>query len=150
MELKRSKPTVSGIIFRLTKYIHAYIIVTMVIPEGEVRGDSQAPPPAFRTHCITKKLRIKQFNRIFLFQLLRLNQRSLQSTAAGKLVNLMSNDVARFDYAFMFLHYFWMIPLQSAAVLYFMFRAAGWAPIVGLFSVMLLILPIQGAYAGTL
>nr|QLH55672.1 mutant ABCC2_R1 protein [Plutella xylostella] len=76
-------------------------------------------------------------------KLLRLNQRSLQSTAAGKLVNLMSNDVARFDYAFMFLHYFWMIPLQSAAVLYFMFRAAGWAPIVGLFSVMLLILPIQ-------
>lgn len=73
-----------------------------------------------------------------------MNQVSLGDIAAGKLVNLMSNDVARFDYSFMFLHQLWIIPVQAAVVLYLLFEAAGWAPFVGLFGVVLLILPIQG------
>nr|XP_034841109.1 multidrug resistance-associated protein 4-like [Maniola hyperantus] len=76
-------------------------------------------------------------------KVLRMSQLSINEVAAGKLVNLLSNDVARFDMAFMFLHYIWLVPLQLAVVMYFLYDAAGYAPFVGLFGVILFILPIQ-------
>ncbi|CAH2267216.1 jg2944 [Pararge aegeria aegeria] len=78
-------------------------------------------------------------------KVLRMSQLSIGEVAAGKLVNLLSNDVARFDMAFMFLHYLWLVPLQLTFVLYFLYDAAGYAPFVGLFSVIILVLPIQAA-----
>ncbi|XP_049887665.1 ATP-binding cassette sub-family C member 4-like [Pectinophora gossypiella] len=78
-------------------------------------------------------------------KLMRINQASIGDVAAGKLVNLLANDVARFDYAFMFLHHLWIIPIQVAAVLYFMWISAGYAPFVGFFGVVILIFPIQAA-----
>lgn len=80
----------------------------------------------------------------FIFQLLRLNQVSSGDVAGGKLVNLLSNDIARFDYAFMFMHYLWIIPIQVAVVLYFLYDVGGYAPFVGLFGVIILITPLQG------
>ncbi|VVC94160.1 unnamed protein product [Leptidea sinapis] len=76
-------------------------------------------------------------------KVLRMSQLSLGDVAAGKLVNLLSNDVARFDLAFMFLHYIWLVPLQLGIVMYFLYDIGGYAPFVGLFGVILLILPIQ-------
>ncbi|CAH2099924.1 unnamed protein product [Euphydryas editha] len=76
-------------------------------------------------------------------KILRMSQVSITEVAAGKLVNLLSNDVARFDMAFMFLHYIWLVPVQLAVVMYFLYEAGGYAPFVGLFAVVLLILPIQ-------
>lgn len=76
--------------------------------------------------------------------MLRMSQASLSQVAAGKIVNIMSSDVARFDYAFMFLHYLWLVPIQAAIILYFLYDVAGYAPFVGLFGVILLVLPIQG------
>ncbi|RVE50388.1 hypothetical protein evm_004925 [Chilo suppressalis] len=76
-------------------------------------------------------------------KLLRLNQVSVSEVAGGKLVNLLSNDVARFDFAFMFMHYLWIIPIQVAVVLYFLWGVGGYAPFVGLFGVTIMILPIQ-------
>nr|ADH16744.1 ABC transporter family C protein ABCC2 [Heliothis subflexa] len=76
-------------------------------------------------------------------KLLRMTQVSVSEVAGGKLVNLLSNDITRFDYAFMFLHYLWIVPIQVAVVLYFLWDAAGFAPFVGLFGVVLLILPLQ-------
>ncbi|KAJ2946418.1 hypothetical protein O0L34_g12457 [Tuta absoluta] len=77
-------------------------------------------------------------------KMLRINQVSIGETAAGKLVNLLSNDVARFDYSFMFLHNLWVVPVQVAVVLYLLWQTAGYAPFVGLFSVVFLMFPIQG------
>lgn len=77
-------------------------------------------------------------------KLLRMDQVALGDVSGGKLVNLLSNDVARFDYAFMFLHYLWVVPVQAAVVLYFLYYiSAGYAPFVGFFGVVILILPIQ-------
>lgn len=73
-----------------------------------------------------------------------MSQTSINEVAAGKVVNLLSNDIARFDMAFMFLHYLWLVPLQLAIVLYFLYEAGGYAPFIGLFGVALFILPIQG------
>ncbi|XP_075985131.1 ATP-binding cassette subfamily C member 4-like isoform X2 [Anticarsia gemmatalis] len=78
-------------------------------------------------------------------KLLRMSQTSVGEVAGGKLVNLMSNDITRFDYAFMFLHYLWMVPIQAVVVLIILYDAAGYAPFVGLFGVVLVILPLQAA-----
>lgn len=73
-----------------------------------------------------------------------MSQASVGEVAGGKLVNLLSNDIARFDYAFMFLHYLWIVPLQAIAVFILLYYVIGWAPFVGLFSVIIIILPLQG------
>ncbi|XP_013195349.1 ATP-binding cassette sub-family C member 4 [Amyelois transitella] len=89
-------------------------------------------------------LRIKIACSALLYRkVLRMNQVTLGEVAGGKLVNLLSNDVARFDYAFMFLNNIWVIPIQSAAVLYLLYDAAGYAPFVGLGAAIVLILPLQ-------
>ncbi|ERL93625.1 hypothetical protein D910_10913 [Dendroctonus ponderosae] len=54
-------------------------------------------------------------------RLLRLNHISSGKTAAGQLVNLLSNDVVRFDFALAFLHYIWIMPLQGIAGLIVMY-----------------------------
>lgn len=66
--------------------------------------------------------------------------------AGGKLVNLLSNDVSRFDMGVMFMHYIWIIPIQAAVVLYFLYDVGGYAPFVGLFGVIILITPLQGTF----
>nr|UEO57356.1 ABCC2 [Conogethes punctiferalis] len=89
-------------------------------------------------------MKVKVASSAILYRkLLRLNQVSIGEVAGGKLVNLLSNDIARFEYAFMFLHYLWVIPIQTAVVLYFLYTVGGFAPFVGLFGVILLIFPIQ-------
>ncbi|ENN81633.1 hypothetical protein YQE_01964, partial [Dendroctonus ponderosae] len=54
-------------------------------------------------------------------KLLRLNHISSGKIAAGQLVNLLSNDVVRFDFALAFLHYIWIMPLQGIAGLIVMY-----------------------------
>lgn len=77
-------------------------------------------------------------------KVLRMSQTSLGEIAAGRLVNLMSNDVARFDYVFMFLHYLWIVPIQTAVVLYLMYiTAQNAAPLIGLIVVIIFIMPLQ-------
>ncbi|XP_050294676.1 ATP-binding cassette subfamily C member 4-like [Anthonomus grandis grandis] len=62
-------------------------------------------------------------------KLLRLNHLSLGKTAAGHLINLMSNDVARFDVAMPFLHYIWIMPIQALAGFGIMYSYIGLAAI---------------------
>ena len=43
---------------------------------------------------------------------LRLSQASLRESSVGQMVNMLSNDVEKFDRALMFLHWLWIGPLQ--------------------------------------
>ncbi|KAK7866066.1 hypothetical protein R5R35_013565 [Gryllus longicercus] len=76
-------------------------------------------------------------------KVLRLSQSSLARTAAGQLINLLSNDVARFDQLFMYLHYVWVMPLQTIVITYFMWEAVGAAAFVGVGSLFLQTVPVQ-------
>ncbi|KAJ2946419.1 hypothetical protein O0L34_g12458 [Tuta absoluta] len=76
-------------------------------------------------------------------KLLRVNQASIGDVAAGKLVNLLSGDISRFDYAFIFLNDLWVTPIKVGFVLYLMWDMAGYAPFVGLVSVTIMMLPLQ-------
>ncbi|KAJ8932364.1 hypothetical protein NQ314_014731 [Rhamnusium bicolor] len=77
-------------------------------------------------------------------KLLKLSQASLGQTAAGQLVNLLSNDLQRFDTASNFLHYIWIMPLQAAIAFYVMYRSVGIACLSGLIAMGLEAIPLQG------
>lgn len=44
---------------------------------------------------------------------LRMSKRAATQTSAGNVVNLLSNDVSRLDYGFIFVHYIWILPIQG-------------------------------------
>ncbi|CAH1981029.1 unnamed protein product [Acanthoscelides obtectus] len=77
-------------------------------------------------------------------KLLKLSQGSLGQTAAGQLVNLLSNDVQRFDMASTYLHYLWIMPLQSIIAFYVMYRSVQMAAVAGMAAIALQAIPLQG------
>lgn len=44
---------------------------------------------------------------------LRMTKMAITQTSAGNVVNLLSNDVSRLDYGFIFFHYIWILPFQG-------------------------------------
>ncbi|XP_052753847.1 ATP-binding cassette sub-family C member 4-like [Galleria mellonella] len=77
---------------------------------------------------------------------LRLSKTALGETTVGQVVNLLSNDVNRFDVAIIFLHYLWIGPLATVIITYFMWQEISWAAVVGV-AFMLAFIPLQ-AYLG--
>lgn len=66
----------------------------------------------------------------------------------GQLVNLMSNDVSRFDIVTYFIHSLWTTPLCIFLVSWMLFQEAGWPSLIGV-TVIVGILPIQGNVENT-
>ncbi|XP_022093416.1 multidrug resistance-associated protein 4-like isoform X2 [Acanthaster planci] len=79
---------------------------------------------------------------------LKLSNLALRETTIGQLVNILSNDVNRFDLAFVLLHYLWIAPIQLIVVCILCWREIGVSCLAGL-SIMILMAPLQG-YAGKL
>ncbi|EDV91220.1 probable multidrug resistance-associated protein lethal(2)03659 [Drosophila grimshawi] len=77
---------------------------------------------------------------------LRLSRTALGDTTIGQVVNLLSNDVGRFDTVLINVHYLWVAPLELIVVTYFMYDQIGFSALFGV-AVMLLFLPLQ-AYLG--
>ncbi|XP_062560530.1 ATP-binding cassette sub-family C member 4-like [Armigeres subalbatus] len=79
---------------------------------------------------------------------LRLSRTALGDTASGKVVNLLSNDVNRFDIVSVFLHSMWSAPLLSIVVGVLLYIEIGVAGLIGMI-VIFIVTPIQ-AYTGKL
>nr|XP_023011971.1 multidrug resistance-associated protein 4-like [Leptinotarsa decemlineata]XP_023011972.1 multidrug resistance-associated protein 4-like [Leptinotarsa decemlineata] len=77
-------------------------------------------------------------------KLLKLNHGSIGQTAAGQLVNLLSNDVQRFDMASNFLHYIWIMPIQAVVAFYVMYRSVGISAVAGMLAIAIQAIPLQG------
>ncbi|XP_038209218.1 multidrug resistance-associated protein 4-like [Zerene cesonia] len=90
------------------------------------------------------KLRVAVSTLMFR-KIMRMNNGSLGETTAGKVVNILSNDLQRFDLAFTFLNYVWIIPIQLVVVCYLGYVQAGYAALIGIAALMVIALPIQGA-----
>lgn len=58
-------------------------------------------------------------------------------------MNLLSNDVNRFDIAVIFLHYLWIGPLETIVVTYFLWQEVGVSSIFGV-AALLMFIPLQG------
>ncbi|CAH1098763.1 unnamed protein product [Psylliodes chrysocephalus] len=84
-------------------------------------------------------------------KLLKLNHSSLGQTAAGKLVNLLSNDVQRFDMASYYLHFIWFLPFNAVISFYVIYcnvglyaTAAGMTTVLGFVPILIYMTTLQG------
>ncbi|EAA01218.5 AGAP001777-PA [Anopheles gambiae str. PEST] len=79
---------------------------------------------------------------------LRLARNALGDTSPGKMVNLMSNDVNRFDIASYLVCFMWTSPLVMLLASVLLWYEIGWSGVAGLAAIVI-ITPIQ-SYTGTL
>lgn len=75
-------------------------------------------------------------------QALRLSHATLENTSSGTVMNLLSNDVYRFDAMSMFLNALWTAPLLCVTVGYLLWIEIRWASMFGLL-IIFIIVPIQ-------
>ncbi|CAI6364367.1 unnamed protein product [Macrosiphum euphorbiae] len=87
------------------------------------------------------KMRIACCSIIFR-KAMRLSNTSLGETSVGRVVNLLSNDVNRFDKALFFLHFLWISPLQTIVVSYFLWQEIGVSAIFGV-ATLIMFIPLQ-------
>ncbi|RZC36351.1 multidrug resistance-associated protein, partial [Asbolus verrucosus] len=73
---------------------------------------------------------------------LRLSKSALVETTVGQMVNLLSNDVNRFDFAVIHLHNLWVAPIETVIVMYLLYTTLGPASITGI-GILLLFIPLQ-------
>ncbi|XP_021934289.1 multidrug resistance-associated protein 4-like isoform X2 [Zootermopsis nevadensis] len=76
-------------------------------------------------------------------KILRLSKSAQGQTAAGQVVNLLSNDVNRFDFVTMWLHFIWIMPIQTVVITYFIWEAVGWSALIGVLAIFLQTVPVQ-------
>uniref|UniRef100_A0A8C6D2E6 Multidrug resistance-associated protein 4-like n=1 Tax=Moschus moschiferus TaxID=68415 RepID=A0A8C6D2E6_MOSMO len=73
---------------------------------------------------------------------LRLRSSAMGKTTTGQIVNLLSNDVNRFDQVTMFFHYLWVGPLQAIAVTTLLWMEIGMGCLAGM-AVLIILLLLQ-------
>ncbi|XP_067113164.1 ATP-binding cassette sub-family C member 4-like [Osmerus mordax] len=71
-----------------------------------------------------------------------LNSTALGKTTTGQIVNLLSNDVNKFDEVTIFLHYLWVGPLQAAAVIGLLWFEIGPSCLAGM-ALLVILMPVQ-------
>ncbi|XP_037945079.1 multidrug resistance-associated protein 4 [Teleopsis dalmanni] len=74
---------------------------------------------------------------------LHLSMKTAGQTPAGYLINLLSNDVNRLDYGFIFVHWIWIMPLQAVIICYLIWLRIGIAAVVGVVGLLVKTIPVQ-------
>uniref|UniRef100_A0A673J9V2 Multidrug resistance-associated protein 4 n=1 Tax=Sinocyclocheilus rhinocerous TaxID=307959 RepID=A0A673J9V2_9TELE len=87
------------------------------------------------------KIRIAMCHMIYK-KALCLSATAMGQTTTGQIVNLLSNDVNKFDELTIFLHYLWMGPLQAAAVIGLLWQEVGASCLAGI-AVLIFLMPLQ-------
>nr|XP_035935991.1 multidrug resistance-associated protein 4 isoform X3 [Halichoerus grypus] len=77
-----------------------------------------------------------------LIEALRLSNVAMGKTTTGQIVNLLSNDVNKFDQVTIFLHFLWAGPLQAIAVTALLWMEIGISCLAGI-AVLIILLPLQ-------
>ncbi|XP_048505771.1 probable multidrug resistance-associated protein lethal(2)03659 isoform X1 [Athalia rosae] len=73
----------------------------------------------------------------------KLSRTTLAETNIGQIVNLLSNDVSRFDSCILLLPFLWIGPMQTVLMTYFIYVRVGWAAVTGILT-LLIFVPLQG------
>uniref|UniRef100_A0A8C2NXL5 ATP-binding cassette, sub-family C (CFTR/MRP), member 4 n=1 Tax=Capra hircus TaxID=9925 RepID=A0A8C2NXL5_CAPHI len=76
---------------------------------------------------------------------LRLSNSAMRKTTTGQIVNLLSNDVKRFDQVTTFLHYLWVGPLQAIAVTALLWMEIEISCLAGM-AVLIILLLLQSCF----
>ncbi|XP_073944220.1 probable multidrug resistance-associated protein lethal(2)03659 [Choristoneura fumiferana] len=65
-------------------------------------------------------------------KILKLDRNGMSKTEPGQVINLMSNDVMRFDLVTLFLHYLWVMPIVVPIVSFLVWQHLKWATFAAL------------------
>ncbi|XP_037646450.1 multidrug resistance-associated protein 4-like isoform X3 [Sebastes umbrosus] len=87
------------------------------------------------------KIRVAMCHMIYR-KALCLNSKAFAKTTTGQIVNLVSNDVNKFDEVTLYLHFLWIGPLQAATVILLLMYAIGPSCLAGM-TVFVILLPVQ-------
>uniref|UniRef100_A0A673LV24 Multidrug resistance-associated protein 4-like n=1 Tax=Sinocyclocheilus rhinocerous TaxID=307959 RepID=A0A673LV24_9TELE len=87
------------------------------------------------------KIRIAMCHMIYR-KALCLSATAMGQTTTGQIVNLLSNDVSKFDEVTIFLHFLWVGPLQAAAVIGLLWQEIGASCLAGM-AVLIFLMPLQ-------
>ncbi|XP_053311343.1 ATP-binding cassette sub-family C member 4 [Spea bombifrons] len=87
------------------------------------------------------KLRVAMCHMIYK-KALRLSNTAMGKTTTGQIVNLLSNDVNKFDQVTIFLHFLWAGPLQAVAVTVLLWIEIGPSCLAGM-AVLIILMPLQ-------
>ncbi|XP_030637683.1 ATP-binding cassette sub-family C member 4 [Chanos chanos] len=87
------------------------------------------------------KIRIAMCHMIYR-KALCLSSAAMGQTTTGQIVNLLSNDVNKFDEVTIFLHFLWVGPLQAAAVIGLLWQEIGPSCLAGM-AVLVFLMPLQ-------
>ncbi|XP_039296147.1 probable multidrug resistance-associated protein lethal(2)03659 [Nilaparvata lugens] len=79
---------------------------------------------------------------------LRLNRTALGDTSPGKIVNLISNDVSRFDLVVVTCHYMWIAPLLAVIIGTILYMELGVSGLYGIAAIFIIV-PLL-SFVGTL
>ncbi|MGH0134692.1 UNVERIFIED_CONTAM: hypothetical protein FKN15_036664 [Acipenser sinensis] len=90
------------------------------------------------------KIRVAMCHMIFK-KALCLSNTALGKTTTGQIVNLLSNDVNKFDEVTIFLHFLWIGPLQAAAVTALLWQEIGPSCLAGM-AILLFLMPLQTCF----
>ncbi|XP_043334219.1 ATP-binding cassette sub-family C member 4-like isoform X1 [Cervus canadensis] len=98
----------------------------------------------YHVQCVGMRLRVAVCHMIYR-KALRLSSSAMGKTTTGQIVNLLSNDVSRFDQVMMFLHYLWVGPLQCIAVTTLLWMEIGISCLAGM-AVLIILLLLQSCF----
>ncbi|KAJ8929219.1 hypothetical protein NQ314_018098 [Rhamnusium bicolor] len=90
---------------------------------------------------LAMKIRIAACSLIYR-KALKLSKSALAETTIGQMVNLLSNDVSRFDFATKGVHFLWLTPIETVVVMYLVYAYVGPTGLAGAFF-LLLFIPFQ-------
>lgn len=93
---------------------------------------------------ISMKMRVACCSLIYR-KSVRLSRTALAQTTVGQIVNLLSNDVSKFDQGFILIHYIWIAPIETAVGTYLLYKVIGVAAFSGI-AFLLLFVPLQSRY----
>ncbi|XP_043846485.1 ATP-binding cassette sub-family C member 4 [Dromiciops gliroides] len=98
----------------------------------------------YHVQCVGMKLRVAMCHMIYR-KALRLSNAAMGKTTTGQIVNLLSNDVNKFDQVTIFLHFLWAGPIQAIAVTALLWMEIGVSCLGGM-AVLLILLPVQSCF----
>jgi len=100
-------------------------------------------PLNFLRQRIGMRLRISSSALVYR-KVLRLSNKALSQTTTGHIVNLVSVDAQKLDFAAMFLHYLWLSPIIIIITAFLLWREIGASCLSGV-GLLLLLAPLQMA-----
>lgn len=118
----------------------AYLYALGIVVCSLVQVFMKHPCFFFQTH-LGMQMRVAASSMLYR-KVLKLTKNALERSSIGQVVNLLSNDVSRFEYAVIFFHYLWIGPLEVLVISCILYQEIGISILFGV-SFMVLFVPLQ-------